>query len=331
MEQLINSGLSIKDALEICATINNKNDNIATLLYEQIQKGVSFADAVNNLNNIFPVLYRGIISVGDKVGSIENIFPPLRLYLEVQKKLKDKIVGAMLYPLIVLITALFVLIGMVFFVFPKLKEMFMEFGGEAAVLLGNNINRMERSFLIIFGIFIFLFISILILKLLSARNTNLKQKLDIFILKIPLIGKFFTYLETLKFSFAMETLISGGITIEDSIHESESVLTNYAYRLSLDDIRNRITKGESLSYAFSIHKNIFPDYLIKWMLVGEKSGKPEKVFSQLRNYFQNEIDLYTTKFMTLIEPALIILIGIFIIALVFNIIVPVFSLYGSIL
>lgn len=331
MEQLINSGLSIKDALEISSLINKKNDNISTILYQQIQKGTSFANAVNQMDNVFPSVYRGIISVGDKVGSVEKIFPRLRLYLETQKKIKDKLMGAMLYPLIVLITAFLVFIAMIFFVFPKLKMMFLEFGGEAAALLEKNISKMETGFIFFFIIILLIIVTIIALKIAAKNNKSLKIFLDSFILQIPLFGKFLTYLETLHFSFAMETLISGGITIEDSIQESEFVLTNSAYKEALEDVRNRITRGEALSDAFSIHEKIFPDYMIKWMMVGEKSGKPEHVFSQLRNYFQNEIDLYTTKFMVLIEPALIILIGLFLIVLIINVIVPVFSLYGSIL
>ena len=89
MEQLINSGLSIKDALEISSLINKKNNTLEATLFEQIQKGVSFADSVQKLDNIFPPVYRGIISVGDKIGSVEKIFPRLRLYLETQKKIDE--------------------------------------------------------------------------------------------------------------------------------------------------------------------------------------------------------------------------------------------------
>ncbi len=331
MEQLINSGLSIKDALEISTLINRKNNALETALFEQIQKGVSFADAIQKSDNVFPPVYRGIISVGDKIGSVEKIFPRLRLYLETQKKIKDKLSGAMVYPAIVFITAIFVFTAIIFFVFPKLKTMFMEFGGEAAILLERNIKHMETGFLFFFVLIALLITLLFIIKLLASKNTSLEIKKDKIILQLPLIGRFLTYLETLHFSFAMETLLSGGITIEDSIQEASAVITNSAYKNALFKVRNDIIHGESLSTAVSKYEKIFPDYMTKWMMVGEKSGKPDQIFSQLRNYFQNEIDLYTTKFMALIEPALIILIGLFLIALIFNIIIPVFTLYGSIL
>ncbi len=331
MEQLITSGLSIKDALEISSHINKKRESIESILYVQIQKGSSFAEAVNEMGTTFPPVYKGIISVGDKVGSIEQIFPKLRQYLETQKKIKDKLFSAMLYPSLVLFTAIFVFVGMLFFVFPKLKTVFMEFEGEASQLLERNITRMENTFIALL-ITILIFIAILvIIKILSSKRHSFSIAKDTLLLKLPLIGKIITYLETLHFSFAMETLISGGITIEDALQESSSVITNTAYKKALKETRERITRGESISAAFSVHENIFPNYMTKWMMVGEKSGKPEQVFSQLRNYFQNEIDLYTTKFMALIEPVLIILIGVFLVTLILNVIVPVFSLYGSIL
>jgi len=334
MDQLITSGLSIKDALEVSSTINtshkNKND-ISAMILEKIKKGISFAEAINEMDFVFPSVYRGIISVGDKIGSIEKIFPRLKLYLETKKKIKDKISSALLYPLIVLSTALCVFIGMLVFVFPKLKNMFIDFGGDAATILEKNITNIEKGFVTFFLILSLLFISILILVLIAKKDSSLKERLSKFLLKLPILGKYFTYLESLNFTFAMETLISGGISVEDAIQESVTVLSNFAYKTALLDIKNRITQGESLSYAFSVHHDIFPEYMIKWMLVGEKSGKPEFVFSQLRTYFQTEIDLITSKFMNLIEPILIIFIGIVLIILIVNIIVPMFSLYGSIL
>lgn len=333
MEQLIESGLSIKDALEVTANINSKKgkkDDISTAILEKINKGISFTSAINELPEIFPSVYRGIISVGDRVGSVEKIFPRLRIYLETKKKLRDKLVGAMIYPVTVLITAVLVFIGMLFFVFPKLKMMFSEFGGEAAVILENNISKMETGLMTFFIFIMIMLLIIVITNVVSKRNDKIKMLKDTLLLKIPFVGKFITYLETLNFTFAMETLTAGGVTIENAIKESKTVISNEKYKSALEDVNRRIQRGENLSDAFSIH-NVFPSYVSKWMSVGEKSGKPELIFTQIRNYFQNEIDLYTTKFMTMIEPALVIIIGIFLIILVITVIVPVFSLYGAIL
>ena len=222
----------------------------------------------------FSPVYRGIISVGDKVGSVEKIFPRLRLYLETQKKIKDKLLGSLIYPAIVLTTAFLTFIAMIFFVFPKLKLMFEDFGGDAAIQLQNNISKMEIIFIVLISIVLIFFIFIMIIAFFSKKNVNLKLKKDNFILKLPIIGNFSTYFETLNFSFAMETLTAGGVTIENAINESKSVISNEKYKQSLTEVNKRILKGEPLSEAFSNYK-VFPEYMTKWLYVGERSGKTE--------------------------------------------------------
>ena len=332
MEQLLNSGLSIKDSLEIISLMDKKkkDDNISSLILEKIQKGNSFADAVNSLPEIFSSVYRGIISVGDRVGSVEKIFPRLRIYLETQKKIKDKLISSIIYPSMVIITVIITFIAMLAFVFPKLKIMFAEFGGEAATILENNITKLEACFYSLIILILCCIISVLLFNFFSIKNKSLKLLKDSFLLRLPVIGRFIVYLETLNFSFAMETLTTGGITIENAISEAKAVVSNEKYKKSLENVNQRIIRGELLSEAFSL-QTIFPEYMSKWIIVSEKSGKPEHVFSQIRNYFQNEIDQYTTRFMALIEPSLIILVGILLIILVITVIVPIFSLYGSIL
>lgn len=333
MEQLIESGLSMKDALEVTSLISkNKKGSvrIAEEILVDIQKGISFADSVNNMEDVFPSVYRGIIRVGDKVGTVEKIFPRLRTYLETNQKLKEKLKGALIYPLIVLFTAVIGVIAMAVFVFPKLQEMFEEFGGEASVLLQRNISKLKSGSVVLLSLLILIFILIVVLKIFVKKNIKFKQFIDAFVLKIPLIGKFQIYWNTLNFAFAMETLTAGSVTIDNAIPEAQSVITNAAYNKALSEVNKDIMKGISLSTAFKKHKE-FPDYMSRWMVVGEKSGKPDKIFSQIRNYFQNYIDQYIVKIMALIEPALIVLVGGIILLFVITIVVPVFSLYGSII
>lgn len=332
MEHLLEAGLSLKDSIEISAEINKKSKSslISEEILSQINKGTTFAEAVNNLEQFFSPVYRGIISVGDKVGSVEKIFPRLRVYLESSTKIREKLKSALLYPSLVLFTALFGTLGMTVFILPKFQTMFQEFGGEASVTLNKNIANFEIYSMFILGVLLIVCLSILILYQKQKSNIKLKRKLDSFILRIPFINNILISWQTLNFSFAMETLTAGGVTIENAIEEAKNVVSNEYYKESLDNVVSDIRKGIPLSAAFSL-QSIFPSYLSKWIFVGEKSGKTEKVFSNIRNYFQNEIDRRSNQFMVLIEPMLIILVGIILLILVITVIVPIFSLYGSIL
>ena len=333
MEQLLKSGLSLKDSLEVVSIIDSKNkgaSNIASLLLSQVEKGISFADAVENYSDIFPPIYTGIIKVGNRIGNVENIFPRLRLYLESTKKIKDKFSSALIYPLMVLFTALLGGFAISLFVFPKLQVMFHELGGESANLLNKNISKLKISMIIILisiSALTFLFV---IITSLSRKKHSVKLFMDSYLIKIPFLSKIIKYWNTMNFAFAMETLTSGGVSIESAILESRNVVTNLIYKDALEKVSCDLQKGCSLSLAFSKH-SVFPDYIYKWLIVGEKSGKTDTVFLQIRNYFQETVEKIIQRFMSLIEPALIIIIGIVILVFVITIVVPLFSIYGGIL
>lgn len=333
MEQLLKSGLSLKDSLEVVSIIDSKNkgaSNIASLLLSQVEKGISFADAVESYSDIFPPIYTGIIKVGNRIGNVENIFPRLRLYLESTKKIKDKFSSALIYPLMVLFTALFGGLAISLFVFPKLQVMFQELGGESANLLNKNISKLKISLIIILIIISALTFLFVILTSLSRKKHSVKLFMDSYLIKIPFLSKIIKYWNTMNFAFAMETLTSGGVSIESAILESRNVVTNLIYKDALEKVSCDLQKGCSLSLAFSKH-SVFPDYIYKWLIVGEKSGKTDTVFLQIRNYFQETVEKIIQRFMSLIEPALIILIGIVILVFVITIVVPLFSIYGGIL
>ncbi len=331
MTQLLDAGLSIKDSLEVFSVIDKKEKGkikIAEQLLEQINKGITFSQAVSNMPYAFSNLYRGIISVGDIVGSVERIFPRLKEYLEQTKKIKDKLSNTLIYPVLILFTSVLGFIALSFFVFPKLQLMFSEFGGDAADILNNNLSRLNIVLICLLFFLLCLLLSVSVLVSLSKKNIQLREKIDYLILKIPVLGKFLIYWNTLNFAFSMEVLTSGGIPIEKALEYSTSVLTNLYFKKTIINVRELVEKGISISSAFNKY-SIFPDYISNWLIVGEKSGKTDKVFYQIRSYFQLAIDKYSSTFMALIEPALILLIGIIMIVFVCTIIIPVFSLYNS--
>ncbi|ULQ59088.1 type II secretion system F family protein [Brucepastera parasyntrophica] len=332
MELLVDSGLSLKDALELLANMNKKAKPslLASRLMELIDKGSSFAQAVQASSDVFPSIYRGMVKVGDRVGSVERIFPQLSSYLKNQKNLKDKIVGSLIYPLFILAVTLFGIIWLVFFIIPRMEIIFSGFGGNAAEQVHANIETMKIVFSII-GIFILLACAaVLVLKLLSRKNAKLALAIDSRVLKIPFVGGFISSWETHNFTFAMETLSAGGVSVEAAIQEAADVVSNTAYKQALLDVKKKVLKGISLSSAFTEHSE-FPAYMSQWISIGERAGKTEKIFSQIRSYFQDEIENKTARILALVEPGMIVIIGVLLVTLIIGIIVPIFSMYGSLL
>jgi type II secretory pathway component PulF len=333
MELLLESGLSIRDALEALVAMDGAASaassgrapggkiSLGETLLAHIRRGATFAQAVD-LTGEFPRIYREMIRVGNTAGSVEKIFPRLGAYLRDRKKIREKISGALAYPALVLAVAFAGVLGLIFFVMPRMELIFAGFGAEA----GNGIRRNLRSLELALGV------PAALGALLAGAAGVLRKNdaIDRLALGLPLAGKFILCWESFNFVFAMEVLTGGGIPVEDAIAEAAALVSNGAYRSSLLQAREGVLNGGSLARAFS--ENPFcPPCMGLWAAIGERSGKTEGVFSQLRSYFQGELERRSAQFVLLIEPAMIALIGMVILALVSGILLPLFSIYGSIL
>ena len=162
------------------------------------------------------------------------------------------------------------------------------------------------------------------------RGGPLAIRIDAFFLRVPLVSSFLIQRELLNFAFAMETLTASGVSIEEALSEGADSVGNNALKSEIVEIREKVIKGDHLSTAFSA-STLFPSRVARWVAIGERIGHVEKVFGQLRAYYQQEVEKWINRLMTLIEPAFIVVLGILIILFVVFFIVPIFSLYGNIL
>jgi type II secretory pathway component PulF len=332
ISMLINSGLSLKDALSIAQTIFLKgaeNDMIVHIS-ERLQKGISFHHALDSFGGSFPPLYKSLVRIGEKVGTLEQILKRLSKYLHDAQTMREKIVGALVYPLM-LVSIVFVgLILMVLVVFPTLQGLFSSFGPQ----LTRNVDSLLLSARIFISAMLFLIIGSIgfgvALWVIRRGHGALTEKVDRLILRIPVIGRAVLYRESLNFLFAMETLTGSGFTLEEALEEAANVVKNLALKSRLLDIKERIIRGDSISEAF-LDQKIFPERIGRWLAVGERSGNVEQVFSQLSGYYQAEIEKWSGRFMSWIQPAIMLMVGVFIILFVVLFILPIFLMYGKIL
>jgi type II secretory pathway component PulF len=323
MELLLESGLSIRDALEALAVMDSAPGKISLgkTLLDHIHRGASFAQAMD-MTEEFPPLCREMIRLGASVGSVEKIIPRLGAYLRDRKKIRDKIAGALAYPALVLAVAVLGTAGLILFVMPRMELIFAGFGADA----GNSIRGNVRALELALGVPALL-AALLFAAAGFARNNGVADRLA---LRLPLAGEFILSWESFNFVFAMEVLTGGGIPVEDAILEAATLVSNGAYRASLLEARKRVVNGGSLAQAF-LENPFCPPCMGQWAALGERSGNTERVFAQLRSYFQGELERRSARYILLIEPAMIAVIGVVIMALAAGILLPLFSVYGTIL
>jgi type II secretory pathway component PulF len=329
---LLESGLTLKDALIVEKDIFSGKNRSALLdtIIGFIDKGGSFYNAIESCGEAFPSVYRGMIRIGDKTGSTEKMFPRLAEYLTEKKKIRDTLLSALMYPALVLTMVIVGMIGISVFLLPRLIELFSQLGGNAAKTLGANAEKMKATLLIFLIIVILLIISLPLLQSLKKKDKKFAQTFDSMLLHTPWIGTVVKAFQTMNFAFAMEILSSGTIPMEIALEESKAVVSNAAYRQAIDEVRSAIMRGESLSAACST-RDEFPTYVSRWLAVGERSGRADKVFAQIRKYFQSDTERITSRALALAEPALILVVGGIVLWVVVSFILPLFTIYGSVL
>lgn len=316
MALMLESGLTIRDALKV------SDGELVKTLSASLTKGISFPEAVDALDSDFPPIYRGLVKIGDRTGSMDEIFRKLSKYLNDEKQMQEKIQGALMYPVLVLSVLFMGLTAVFFFIFPRIKKTF------ATDTLDQVFERFQIMMTVIFVPMVLLIIFIIFLVIASKTTGRLKVIADRIMLSLPLIGTITSLRSTLNIMFSLEVLTTSGYPVEAALDESSFVLSNSVLSSALKRIRKGIIRGDKLSEAFSREKYFSPRISL-WISVGEASGNISKVFSQLRTFFQGELDKITSRIMLLIEPILIVSVGIFMILFVILFVVPLFGIFGA--
>lgn len=329
MGALLGAGLPLQDAINVCRKMGRRHSyrEFCEKLLEYINEGKSLSDSLTILNPGMDDFYVSLIKVGESSGSISEVFVRLSDYLRRKKNIREKVSQAIFYPVIVVITSIAVIAVMMVYVFPKMEEIFEAFS-DGGVSLTGKIGSLRSSligFVFVLGIFLLCGIVAIIL-----RNTSriARTGIDHMLTGIPVIGRIIRDSCTNDFCFAMKLLISSGLPIVDSLECAGDSAGNYYYRQCIRNVRKRIVNGDTFSASISKEK-VFPSYFTTWISLSENTGNIASVFAQLSDYYMSENDRTITGIVSGIEPALILVTGIFICILLAQFVLPVFNMLGK--
>lgn len=326
---LLKSGLSLQDSLEICSDINSsaRNVELCKSLSKQINDGSTLSSGFKLFKNQFSDLYISLIEIGESTGSLSEVFEKLSNYLKEKKQAHDKLIQALVYPLIVFITALFVVLIIIFFVFPKLEsvfEVFTESSEEVAMKIGSIKNGIVVFCITLTTLFMFI-IAIFITRKINKHFLFVTDKI---VFRIPILGKYIQTNCTNDFSFAMKLLSSSYVPFSESINKAQHVVRNLYYRSCLGNVYKKVVSGGDIGSAFREEK-VFPIYLVTWIALAQSTGNVENVFLQINEYYKNETANIIQGLVVSAEPFFILITGIVIFALVGQFVLPVFNLLGD--
>ncbi len=323
---LVDSGVPILQGLSIMIE-QQKNKNLKGILSkikENIESGGSLSDSFKKFPRVFNDLYINLVDAGEKGGVLDKVFRRLSVYFEKTLKLKRKVKGAMIYPTIVLSVAFGVIVILLTFVIPVFANLFASVGAKLPGLTQDVINfsNFVRSYIlyiiIAIGIVVFLFKS-------YYKTENGRRNIDISILKLPLIGLLLKKVSIARFSRTLSTMVESGVPILSALDIVSKISGNKIIEESLMKAKEDVASGSPLSTAIN-KTGLFPPLVIQMIMVGEKTGNLDAMLAKVADYYDEEVDNAVTNLTAMMEPALIVFLGIVVGILVVAMYLPIFNL-----
>lgn len=295
---------------------------------DEVRRGESLSESMSQHNEVFPELLLKMIQSGEVSGNLDTIMLRMSAYYEKESKVSSKVKNAMIYPAILAIVAAGAVTVILTFVMPTFIQMFDENGVElpwlTRALLATSDFMTSQYLLIITTLFLAVFGYRMYAKTDHGKYTLSQMKLAIPILK-PLNQKMIVS----RFTRTLSTLLSSGIPLAQSIHIVSEVVQNKVAEQALQSVREELVKGEGLSGPI-LETKIFPPMLSSMIHIGEETGSLDDILAKTADFYDDELEAQIQATTALIEPLLIVVMGIIIATIVLAIMIPMFQMYTQI-
>lgn len=323
---LIDAATPVEDALRVTAMQFEKSAMKGVLLSirAQVVEGATLSQALRSQPQAFSDLYVAMVASGETSGRLPEVLLRLADDLEAAQAIRRKIAGATAYPAVLTAVALIVIVVLMIFVVPKVVEQFDTFGQQLPPLTRGTIWLSE--FLQKFGLVLLaIFVVAIIAFRFSFKNKTIRRRWDGFKLRLPLIGRLNRDVNAARFSRTMAGLVSAGTPALAAMDTAQHTLRNSVMRDAIGGAVERVRSGAPMSAALK-ETGVFPPLVTQMVMGGEASGDMGQMFSKSADYLEDEFNAQTTVFLTLLEPAIIILLAGVVLLVVAAIFLPILQL-----
>ena len=291
---------------------------------DEVESGSNFSEALSHFPNVFPDFYVNMIKAGELGGMLEDILKRLSEFLDKSQKLKDRVKSALMYPAFVMIVAVLILIMLMVFVIPTFTNMFSEMGGslplptKILILISEITRRLW---------FLIPLVPVGLIALYKAiiKNPDRKMIIDKMKLRIPVVGTLIQQVSVARFSRTLGTLLSSGVPILAALQTVRDTIGNEFIARAIIEVRDSIKEGESVSGPMEASK-AFPPLVTKMISIGEETGQLDKMLIQIADSFEDEVDVAVSGLTSLLEPLLIVFMGLMVGFIVVAMFMPLFSI-----
>jgi general secretion pathway protein F len=289
-----------------------------------VVEGRRLSEAMNREGPSFPPLYRAMVAAGESSGTLPSILERLADLLERHAQVRGKVTSALAYPIVLAIVASFVVMALMIFVVPRVVEQFEDVGQQLPMLTRIVIRLSE----FLANWWWALLLGLVALALLVGRalqDETLRLRFDRSLLRMPLIGRLLRDLHAARMARTLSTMVASRLPLLEGLKLTTQTVHNRALRAASGDITEAIRTGGSLSVALR-RAGVFPPLLVYLAASGEASGKLDIMLERAADYLEREFDTFTATALSLLEPAIIVVMGGIVALIVLSILLPILQL-----
>ena len=333
---LIDSGLPLLRGLTVLAKQEPNPVLRGTInhLADSVQGGATFSESLAQHPRIFNKLYVNMVKAGELGGVLEVVLTRLAEYQEKAHKLKNKIVAAMVYPVIVMFIAVAILTFLMLFIVPKFKEMFNEMGdtdlpGISKVVFGFSEFMLNRSLIVPNAVWIMVAVALIwFVVQMWARTKGGRRIVDTFKLRMPLFGDIQRKSAIARFSRTLGTLVTSGVPILQALNITRETAGNVIISDAIGKGHESVKEGESIVQPLQ-GSGVFPSMVISMVDVGEETGQLPEMLLKIADVYDDEVDNAVTALTSVLEPVMIVFLAVVVGSIVFALFLPLIKIIQS--
>ena len=327
---MIDAGLPLVQSLEV---LSSQQDNkvfkdIIRVIKEDVEGGSTFAGALKKHPAAFNELYTNLVVAGEEGGILDTILNRLAVYIEKAEALKKKVKSALIYPATIVTVAVAVVMILMIFVIPVFETMFSSAGQSLPLptVIVLTISKLIKN---TFYIFIPALILLFFLFKKYYQTQNGRAVVDRLLLKLPVFGPLFRKIAVARFSRTLGTLVSSGVPILDGLSIVSRTSGNRAIEIAIMNARASIREGETIAEPLN-RSALFPPMVIQMISVGESTGALDSMLSKIAEFYEEEVDVAVANLTSLLEPMLMIFLGVVIGGVVIAMYLPIFNMASAV-
>ncbi len=327
---MLNAGLSMTECLEILSqqAVSSEMKRVVNQIKEKVQTGGTLAEALAEHKKVFDELYVHMVEAGEVSGTLDTILNRLATYREKADSLVRKVKAALVYPSIIIVVSVVVTILMLTYIVPIFARMFEGIGSElplpTQIVLAIS-SFLQNNILTISGLLVLLLIG---MRFYFGTEKG-RLKIDKVKLSLPLVGDLTTKTSVSRFSRTLGTLLSSGVAILDALEVTGKTAGNKVIEQSVKKSALAIAEGETITEPLK-ESGVFPPMVTQMIAVGEKTGNLDELLNKIADFYEEEVDTTVAALTSVIEPVIILIMGVIIGGILVAIYLPMFEIIGKI-